>query len=74
MKVWMVLHFQILWCERFTQGGPGIVVDMADCDKRESEKAEPEAVVPVCWDPMDPESFEDDFSLIVETQQRLGWR
>jgi hypothetical protein len=38
-----------------------------DCGKRESEKAESvAAVVLVCWDPMDPELFEDDFSLIVD--------
>ena len=36
------------------------------CGKRESEKAEPVAVVPVCWDPMNPELFEDGFSLIVD--------
>ena len=35
-----------------------------DCGKRESEKAEP--VVPVCWDPVNPELFEEDFSLIVD--------
>ena len=37
-----------------------------DCGKRESEKAEPVAVVPVCWDPINPELFEDDLSLIVD--------
>jgi len=38
-----------------------------DCDrddeKRESEKVEPVAVVPV---PMNPELFENDFSLVVD--------
>jgi hypothetical protein len=37
-----------------------------DCGKRESEKAESVAVVLVCRDPMDPELFEDNFSLIVD--------
>ena len=37
-----------------------------DCDKRGSEKAEPVVVVPVCWDPINPELFEDDLSLMVE--------
>ena len=37
-----------------------------DCGKRESEKAEPVDVVPVCWDPINPELFEDDLSLMVD--------
>jgi hypothetical protein len=45
-----------------------------DCGKWESEKAESVAVVLVCWDPMmDPELFENDFSLIVDpTAFELG--
>jgi hypothetical protein len=35
-----------------------------DDEKRESEKVEP--IAPVRWDPMNPELFEDDFSLGVD--------
>jgi hypothetical protein len=41
-----------------------------DCDKdgekRELEKVEPVVIAPVGWDPMNPELFKDDFSLVVD--------